>query len=296
MYLVRIGDRVGGKLMGCDRSTSIECQQVYSVSGGGARSHKTDRSYVNVLLVEVFVLITIGWAIALYWATRKWLRQRMAWQWWQQQQVLQAHHKAESIRDGLLQQTFAFRRYLEAEAEAIATQPKAKQTSHWLEQFQTFYQALESLSNELSSPFVADSLPLALQFALKDWQRSHPQTTLQLNLPANWIEPEVSSLDQNQTILSIVIELLTLIVPTDSAGQHLQIALGREGSDHTLRLRLTGDEAQTTYEAAVQLKIQHLKEIFHSLTAGRLEIKEEGRGLTSRFSWRNRPAVSSQNN
>ena len=100
------------------------------------------------------MLITLGWATTLYHWRRKWLRQQQAWKWWHQQQAIQSHHTAESIRDGLLQQTFAFRRYLETIGEGKTTDSLATpdQTTRWLERFQTFYHFLETLSDELSPP------------------------------------------------------------------------------------------------------------------------------------------------
>lgn len=241
--------------------------------------------------------MTIGWAIALSWTMRRWLRQKMAWQWWQQQQVLQSHHTAESIRDGLLQQTFALRRYLEmAESQPLATfsaEPRAAQTASWLTQFQALYQSLENLSNELSSPFVADSLPLALQFALENWQRSHPSPPLQLTLPS--AHPTQASFSQNQAVLSVTLELLKQL-PTQSAKQ-IQITLNSESQQnnesqqdpksphHTLKLELVGP-AQTIRKAVAQLEIRHLKEIFHSLMTGQLEIDQEGDKLICQMDWR----------
>ncbi|NJM99946.1 MAG: hypothetical protein HC800_24910 [Phormidesmis sp. RL_2_1] len=124
---------------------------------------------VNILIIEVMVLITVGWAATLYRWRQKWQRQQQAWQWWHQHQALQSHHTAESIRDGLLQQTFAFRRYLEALEKDGPTSSSPEQTARWLERFQTFYKSLETLSDELSPPFLADSLPLALKFTLNNW-------------------------------------------------------------------------------------------------------------------------------
>jgi hypothetical protein len=242
---------------------------------------------VNILLIEVVVLITIGWATTLCALKRKWMRERQAWQWWQTQQTLQSHHTAESIRDGLLQQTFAFRRYLENNIESdLCGQPKAEQTARWLERFQAFYQSLESLSNQLSPPFTADSLPLALQFVIKNWQKSHPTLTLQLSLPPDWSH----SSQKNQAILSVVTGLLTLLLPKDSTAQHLQLALSSEQALHTLTLKIEGISPHDPKNIVASPEVQHLKEIFHSLTAGRLDINNKemdtGSSLTGRLCWR----------
>ncbi|MGB7087673.1 MAG: hypothetical protein WBD47_19090 [Phormidesmis sp.] len=266
---------------------------------------------MNTLLIEVIVLITIGWATTVYWLTRKWLRQKVAWQWWHEQQALQLHHQAESIRDGLLQQTFAFRRYLENSPESYlenssksvsententdrhlaSHQPAATPTTHWLEQFQTFYQSLESLSNDLSPPFVADSLPLALQFVLKDWARcqgfslgsEQAQRTLQLDLPADW---PLGSPAKNKIILSIVTRLLSLLTSPDTRSQQLQLTLSHELDLRTLSFTLDGNKPQSIEAISRSPEIQHLKEIFHSLAAGRLEISHEGELVTGQLCWR----------
>ncbi|MEM8806771.1 MAG: hypothetical protein AAGF01_12145 [Cyanobacteria bacterium P01_G01_bin.38] len=224
------------------------------------------------------MLITIGWATALYFLTRRWLHQRQAWQWWHEQQRLQLYHQAESIRDDLLQQTFAFRRYLES-----TVQPEASQTERWIDRVQTFYQSLESLSNELSPPFVADSLPLALQFALKDWQRSHPNLELRLDLPADWPH---NSPNKNQIVLSILIELLTLVTSDDSTRQHLKLSLSRESTFHKLTFRLSGHESRSVHSLAKLSEVKHLKEIFHNLAAGRLEMMHSGSTLLGQLYWR----------
>lgn len=235
---------------------------------------------MNILLIEVFVVITIGWAATLYWVTRRWLRQKLAWQWWQAQQTQRLHHQAESIRDRLLQQTFAFRRYLESQPTANAPHPA--QTERWVNRFQSFYQSLESLSNELSPPFVADSLPLALQFIVKDWQKTRLQLTLTFDMPPDW---ESRSPQQNQPILSIVTALLSILVPTENIPQQLHLTLSQNDNRNTLELTLQGNAVPTSQSLLSTPEIQHLKEIFHSLVAGQLEISQDGAAVISQLSW-----------
>lgn len=227
------------------------------------------------------MLITGGWLTTLYLLARRWLSQRQAWQWWHQQQVLQLHQQAESIRDGLLQQTFAFRRYLES---TVSAQPEAEQTARWLEQFQGFYLSLESLSNELSPPFVAESLPLALQFALKDWQRSHPELDLQLNLPLDWFD---NSPNKNQIILSIIAELLTLLTPEGNTAERLNLTLTNHSNFYKLTFQLENGDSLMMPKIVGRPEVKHLKEIFHSLAAGRLEISHKGAKLIGKLYWRN---------
>ncbi len=230
------------------------------------------------------MLITIGWLATLYAWRQKWLRQQQAWQWWHQKQAVQSHHTAESIRDGLLQQTFAFRRYLETAGTSQSDHASPEQTHQWLARFQTFYQSLETLSDELSPPFIADSLPLALQFTLKNWQATQAQGTpqIQLALPQNW-PTDQSAPQQNQSILSIVSALLTLLLPEGHTATQVRLSLSRENRQNTLLLTANYSDRATQK----QPELQHLKEIFRGLTAGELEISQETSSTTCHLSWQN---------
>ena len=239
------------------------------------------------------MLITVGWLATFYAWRQQWQRQQQAWQWWYQQQALQSHHTAESIRDGLLQQTFAFRRYLETLEKDGLTSSSPEQTARWLERFQTLYKSLETLSDELSPPFLADSLPLALKFTLNHWafdpadSESAPDKScpaLHFNLPADW---PYSSAHQNQIILSIVTALLTFLAPTGQSVKQISIDLHHQAADNTLALTIDSKPGQSISKVSELAELQHLKEIFHSLTAGRLEISQAENSLTSRLSWQN---------
>ena len=230
---------------------------------------------MNTLLVETSVLIMMGWAATFYLLTRSWLSQRHAWQWWHAQQTTQLHHQAESIRDGLLQQTFAFRRYLETSHTHSET---------WRDRLQSFYQSLEDLSNQLSPPFVADSLPLALQFIIHDWQKKHPKSPVQLDLPSDWPQNDT---EQNQVVLSVVEELLSLLTAEDMS-QPLQVSLQSTDSLHTLSLSWQNETQIQTLSGSAEAK--YLKEIFHSLTAGRLEMHPSETQVITQLHWRDRRA------
>lgn len=243
------------------------------------------------------MLTTIGWLATLYAWRQKWQRQQQAWQWWQQQQATHSHHTAESIRDGLLQQTFGFRRYLETLEDTISppnshsTQPQA-QTDQWLARFKTFHQSLETLSDELSPPFVADSLPHALQFTLNTWhsvQRQSAQTlpACQIELPQDWPEDQSTS-QQNQTLLSTVKALLNLMLPPEHTASQLIVKLSYQDVQNMLMVTIAYSEPLTPQ---AQPELEYLKEVFHSLTAGQLEITHKALSITGCFSWQNNKLV-----
>jgi hypothetical protein len=250
----------------------------------------------------------INWLAALYAWHKKVCRQQQAWRWWYQQNTLQSYSVAETIRDGPLQQAFALRRSIETAGWPVGEFPlksgtaqiSAEQTAHWLETFQTLYQTLASLSDQLSPPFVADSLPLALQYTLKNFtlrQSAEPlahnsisslangELNFDLNIiPASW---PLAHCHQNQAILSIVTSLLRLILPTSRLAQPIMLTLNYKDSLNTLTLHFQPVANCPRLALAKLAEIQHLKEIFHSLTAGQLTVNQTANSLMGRLCWQN---------
>ncbi|MEO0867055.1 MAG: hypothetical protein AAFY17_01165, partial [Cyanobacteria bacterium J06642_11] len=210
-----------------------------------------------------------------YFSVQRWLRQRQAWKWWHQHQTDRLHEQAESIRDDLLQQTFAFRRFLEA---SLDSQPKDEQTEEWLQRFQTLYKSLEQLSDQLSPPFVADSLPLALQCLVQAWQQSQPGLSVQLKVPNGWPDQATKN---NPIIMSIFTGLVESLFPNDQPYE-LHITLDHEDKQYTLTFEQTQMAATSVVNT---VEINHLKEIFRSLTAGRLDINVHSEGVRGQLCW-----------
>lgn len=101
--------------------------------------------------------------------------------WWHRHQAQWLNREADAIRNGLLQDLFAVRRQLEL-----------LPSNSGLATIEHLYQALEDLGNRLSSPYLHDSLPLAMQQALANWP---PQIPTRADLPNQWpIEPIEHSL------------------------------------------------------------------------------------------------------
>jgi hypothetical protein len=237
---------------------------------------------VNGVLVGISVAIVMGSAIA-NWLSKRATRQRQqAWQWWHSQRQQQQHIQAENVRDGLLQEAFALRRYLEK-----GSHPQ-DESAPYLEQFNQFYRSLESLSNELSPPFVEDSLPLALQFLLKNHRQIETSLELEPNIDWSW-----DGTENNRTVLSVVGELLTLLVP-EAQMQELKIPLSiqlrRMGTMNNLQLTRSMLNQQSKVLLLNSTELQYLKEIFHSLMSGTLDINQDDVELTCQLSW---PVASS---
>ena len=227
---------------------------------------------VNGVLVGISVTILMGGAISTWLSQRATRQQQQAWHWWHNQQQQQQHTQAEIVRDGLLQEAFALRRHLERSGH-----PK-DDTTPYLEQFNQFYRSLENLSNELSPPFVEDSLPLALQFLLKHHGQS--ETSLDLEPDTDWSS---DGTDSNRTIVSLVTELLPLLMQDTQTP--LKIRLRREGNLNNLQLTRNILDQQTFGSLPSSTEIQYLKEIFHSLMSGTLDISQDDVELNCQLSW-----------
>lgn len=238
---------------------------------------------VETVFVEVLVVTTMALTGALtgsiYIGAKRWLRQQQAWQWWHEQQVSCLHDQAETIRDGLLQQTFAFRRYL----EGADSDRNPEEAQAWLDRFQTFHQSLERLSNHLSPPFLADSLPLALQFVLKEWQQTQGIKT-ELTGGSGWTQEQPSEV--NRAVLSVLARLLQLLQEGKQEGdqRRLRVEMHQEAAQCRIEIQFEGD-ATAVAERATAPEMRHLQEIFYALVAGRLTMEATGNSLVGQLQW-----------
>lgn len=229
-------------------------------------------AHVNGVLVGITVTVLTGGAIAKWRSQRATQQQQQAWHWWNSQQQQQQHLQAEVVRDGLLQEAFALRRQLEQSSHA------KDGSATYIEQVNRFYQSLEKLSNQLSPPFVDDSLPLALQFLLKHYGQSNP--SIELDPATDW---STDGADSNRTLLSVVAQILPLLVSDPQS--ELNVRLWRDGSMNNLQFvrKITNQQSQPALDSSVE--VQYLQEIFHSLMSGTLDIQRDDVELTCQLSW-----------
>lgn len=220
-------------------------------------------------------------AALLSWLFRSDDPARRALQWWQQQQINRLHDKAELIREGVLQELFAIRRALEL---AHHNQEPVSQAS--LQQLESLHIKLEQVSNELSPAFIQDSLPLAIQHVLKQWQIQHPAVTLSPRLPAESPEPTLAS----RVALTTLEELLKFIAePIESEPRQLEVSLEVELT-HTnttamLVVRLGGLDRGQCQAIAHHQELSHLRQSFRWLTDGRFAQDKHASWIEWRLSW-----------
>ena len=196
-------------------------------------------------------------------------QEQQAWCWWHAQQQQRQQQQAETIRDGVLQEAFGFRRYLEA-VPSTGSPPEAG----WLERFNQFYQQLEALSDELLPPFIEDSLPLALQ----SWLNRAPDP-IRLTVPSCDRDLPVA---HNQTVLAVVAELLPIL---RSQAQPWQAQLTYLDEGQLLRFTCEAAATQVASQLLCIPEFKYLQAIFHRLTFGTLEIKPETNNLNCQLVW-----------
>ena len=226
----------------------------------------------NGVLVGISVAIFMSSAIANWLSQRATRQQQQAWHWWHNQRQQQQHTQAENVRDGLLQEAFALRRHLEKGSHLT------DECAPYLDKFNQFYRSLENLSNELSPPFVEDSLPLALQFLLK--HHGQFETSLDLEPDTDW---SCDGNERNRTVISIVAELLPLLMQDDQAP--LKVRLRRTGTVNNLQFISNTLDQNASVLLMNSAEVQYIKEIFYSLMSGTLDINQSDIELTCQLSW-----------
>ncbi|OKH43537.1 hypothetical protein NIES30_24780 [Phormidium tenue NIES-30] len=190
--------------------------------------------------------------------------------WWHRHQAQWLNREADAIRNGLLQDLFAVRRQLEL-----------LPGSGGLAAVEHLYQSLADLGNRLSSPYLHDSLPLAIQQALADWP---PQVPARAELPSQWpTEP----IEHTLLLLAVLNHLGQALAAQPSLPQVCVVSLAA-GPD---RKRLT---VAVDYESAVPAALLDLDQAetwraylttFDLFSQGQASATHGGAALRWFFDW-----------
>ncbi|MFQ4138729.1 hypothetical protein PGN35_020685 [Nodosilinea sp. PGN35] len=182
--------------------------------------------------------------------------------WWHRHQAQRLNREADAIRNGLLQDLFAVRRQLEL-----------LPGSGGLAAVEHLYQALDALGNRLSSPYLHDSLPLAIQQALADWP---PQVPTRAELPSHWpAEPVehtllllavLNHLGQALAAQPSLPQVCAVSLTAGSDGQRLTIAANYASAVPPALLELDQSEAWRAYLATFDLFSQGRASSAHGAT------------------------------
>ncbi|MEA5448558.1 hypothetical protein VB780_08285 [Leptolyngbya sp. CCNP1308] len=144
--------------------------------------------------------------------------------WWHQHQTQWLIDEADTIRNGLLQDLFAIRRQMELvageECAGLAT-------------VEQLYGALEQLCDRLSSPYLEESLPLALQHGLNDWPA---QVILKVELPTHWSPEPIETVS---LLISMIDYLGQTLATLPTPPQSCMVQMAESGGAKRLTLTIS---------------------------------------------------------
>lgn len=190
--------------------------------------------------------------------------------WWHQHQTQWLASEADAVRNGLLQDLFAVRRQLEL---------MAGEDIHALATVEHLYAALENLGDRLSSPYVQESLPLALQHALKSWPL---ELALEVRLPNRWPD---EPMEYVTLVLSVVEHVRQTLValPTQPQTCTLELAEGKECKQLTLQLSV--QTLPSALEGGRSADWAYHLSTFEAITGGQARCTHAGHTVLWQLTW-----------
>lgn len=245
---------------------------------------------LEALIIGATGALSVGALLVYVYQQYRWHKNQQALQWFYTKQVYRSEAQAETVREQLFQKAFALRRALELSA-LTATPEAREQLDRCLALAEALNQSLESVSNELSEPFVADSLPLALQHSLKNWSETLEEIDLTLDLPSEWPWQQTV---KHRLLLWCLHECLHLCQACTKAAlpKALHLTLAYENNIAKLRLVFRGQLLQEDGISPRTDELAYIRQVFQALMPGRCQLESSSSQLTGEFSW----SVSSQDN
>lgn len=146
---------------------------------------------------------------------------------------------------------------------------------------------MNTTKEKLLSPFLADNLPLGLNFAVQNRQYANPALSVNLTFPPDWpISPaHEGSPSKNQVVLSLLPELLKQLVNKRGTAQRLEIALSRSKTSNSLAIELEDSDVLALRQVVDTLQNHPLRELFYCLAAGQLEVCLRDTKLVTYLHW-----------
>lgn len=237
-------------------------------------TQRRNRSLTTHVALAIFLFVLL-WFLASYIGMRRSLC------WWYQRQALQMSSEAESIREDLLQKLFAMRRSLEL--ALMDKQAHPKEVQHWLTQLETIQRSLEAVAHRLAPPYLDDSLPLAVQLVLKEWQAAHPTLQLEMDLPTDWVE---EPLVQRRMVLATLTAWLQITASHLRPDARLCVRLSEQAHSREMLIQLTTLNRSDLPSGAAIPELIKLQQAFQVLANGSCYCQKRGATATWFYRWR----------
>jgi len=215
--------------------------------------------------LEPEIVVVTAFIVSTLWLLKSYLKTRQALQWWQERQVLQLSQEAKNIRDGLLQESFTIRRSLEL-LPVDDLELLVKKNRDCLEKLDNFHHSLSQLSDRLSPAYIEDSLPLAIQSVVEQWQAQYPKLHLHLDLPNHWRH---ESHHQSMLILRVLEELLQITLSDLLADIAIHITLSPKENLGELLIHISDDRTADNLSYSSLKQLKYLRQIFQTLMPGK---------------------------
>lgn len=239
--------------------------------------------------IETLAFGATGLCLAsAYLRWHRWNKQQITLRWFYHKQSNILSAQSELVREQLFQKAFTLRRAIElcSTNNLIDGSTKASQgpLDQCLEMAESLANTLERVSDELSAPFLEDSLPLALQHLLKHWANEVPDVEVALALPSEW---PLGATDKHRLILWCVRECLEnwkCCLDTNLPAV-LSLALHQTNGIAKLHLGFTGQGDRMIRCVPIVAEQQHIQQIFRMVMPGHVKLRHNLSGLVWEFSW-----------
>lgn len=204
-----------------------------------------------------------------------------AMRWWFKQQTIALSTHADQIQNGLLQDLFAIRLRLQAPLSEQSEDGMSQQQA-WISEAKKLHDQLTHLNEALIPPYLAESLPLAIQSLLKQWELSHPHNQLRMDLPYGW-RPE--PLERSWMILKTLETLLNLAISASLPHVSLEVTLIDQSPQAELQIKVTYPDRLTHLSLTRTRELKYLCHCFRCLAPGRCFYYSRALTAVWRFQW-----------
>ncbi|MBD0269869.1 MAG: hypothetical protein ICV77_16440 [Cyanobacteria bacterium Co-bin8] len=200
--------------------------------------------------------------------------------WWYQYQTRLLIEEADSLRNGVLQDVFALRRHLE-----LVNQPEIQDHGNsyesCLQEVEHIYKSLQALSDRISSPYLEESLPLALQHFLQPWRSG---LDLQVELIGFW---ETEPIEHIAVLLALLNQVLQAVTSAQAAPHRLYVSLKHQAAAKafTLQVNYPQNLPQPLAKLSKSEDMTSLLQTFQWLSNGTTQIDRQAHALTWVLTW-----------
>lgn len=228
--------------------------------------------------------IVIGLLIFI-WADIERSKAKQAMWWWFERHLVALEQQSDQIHNGPMQDLFVVRRSMELananfqESNRIEQGAIAGESLHSIEKA---YAALEQLSHSLCPAYISESLPLAIQSRVTQWDRSHPQVVFKLDMPNTW---QQTSSYQDHLVVHVLEELIKITFLLPCSIKTLQIELHACSTCRNLNIQLSYAAAESLKAVLISKELDYLRHSFGLLSSGKCSYWTKGQDLFVRLQW-----------